>query len=302
MYLRIKLLLILSLGFSKLCTSQIFNCEVQVIAPTLQNNPANEEIFSSLKNAMIEFINFGYNWTNDRFEQHEQIDVSFLLTLNSKSGNDFSGKLQITSQRPVFNSDYKSLLMSYIDKNVTFKYIRNSPIQYFEGQHVDNLADILAYYIYMILGYDYDSFSMEGGTPYFNKADQILSICQSASEPGWKAPDGDGSNNRFWLIQNALQPQFTSLRKTFYNYHISGLDQCYVNRDMCIKEITSSVNDLLEIHKSRPSSLNMQLFFNAKYEELIKIYLPTSPSERNKIYNLVSQLDPSRIKAYNKLK
>lgn len=302
MYLRIKILFIVTLSFSKLSISQIFNCEVQVIAPTLQNNPANEEIFSSLKNAMIEYINFGYNWTNDKFEQHEQIDVSFLLTLNSKSGNDFSGKLQITSQRPVFNSDYKSLLLSYIDKNVTFKYIRNSPIQYFEGQHVDNLADILAYYIYMILGYDYDSFSMEGGTPYFNKADQILSICQSASEPGWKAPDGDGSNNRFWLIQNALQPQFTSLRKTFYNYHISGLDQCYINRDTCIKEITSSVNDLLEIHKSRPSSLNMQLFFNAKYEELIKIYLPTSPSERNKIYNLVSQLDPSRIKAYNKLK
>ena len=302
MYLRIKTLLIVTFWFSKLSISQIFNCEVQVIAPTLQNNPANEEIFSSLKNAMIEYINFGYNWTNDKFEQHEQIDVSFLLTLNSKSGNDFSGKLQITSQRPVFNSDYKSLLMSYIDKNVTFKYIRNSPIQYFEGQHVDNLADILAYYIYMILGYDYDSFSLEGGTPYFNKADQILSICQSASEPGWKAPDGDGSNNRFWLIQNALQPQFTSLRKTFYNYHISGLDQCYINRDTCIKEITSSINDLLEIHKSRPSSLNMQLFFNAKYEELIKIYLPTSPTERNKIYNLVSQLDPSRIKAYNKLK
>ena len=302
MYLRIKTLLIVIFWFSKLSISQIFNCEVQVIAPTLQNNPANEEIFSSLKNAMIEYINFGYNWTNDKFEQHEQIDVSFLLTLNSKSGNDFSGKLQITSQRPVFNSDYKSLLMSYIDKNVTFKYIRNSPIQYFEGQHVDNLADILAYYIYMILGYDYDSFSLEGGTPYFNKADQILSICQSASEPGWKAPDGDGSNNRFWLIQNALQPQFTSLRKTFYNYHMSGLDQCYINRDTCIKEITSSINDLLEIHKSRPSSLNMQLFFNAKYEELIKIYLPTSPSERNKIYNLVSQLDPSRIKAYNKLK
>ena len=295
-------MLIIILGFSKLYMSQIFNCEVQVIAPTLQNNPANEEIFSSLKNAMIEYINFGYNWTNDKFEQHEQIDVSFLLTLNSKSGNDFSGKLQITSQRPVFNSDYKSLLMSYIDKNVTFKYIRNSPIQYFEGQHVDNLADILAYYIYIILGYDYDSFSMEGGTPYFNKADQILSICQSASEPGWKAPDGDGSNNRFWLIQNALQPQFSSLRKSFYNYHINGLDQCYINRDTCIEKITSSVNDLLEIHKSRPSSLNMQLFFNAKYEELIKIYLPTSSSTRNEIYNLVSQLDPSRIKAYNILK
>jgi hypothetical protein len=302
MYLKIKILILIFLGITKFSFSQIFNCEVQVIAPTLQNNPANEEIFSSLKNAMIEFINFGYAWTDDNFEQHEQIDVSFLLTLNTKSGNDFSGKLQITSQRPIFNSDYKSLLMNYIDKNVTFKYIRNSPIQYFKGQHIDNLADVLAYYIYMILGYDYDSFSMEGGTAYFNKADQILNICQSAPESGWKAPDGDGSNNRFWLIQNTLQPQFSSLRKTLYNYHINGLDQCYLNRDTCISNISNSISDLMEIHRSRPSSLNMQLFFNAKSEELIKIYLPTSKETKNKLYNLMSQLDPSRIKAYNKLK
>lgn len=302
MYLKIKILILIFLGITKFSFSQIFNCEVQVIAPTLQNNPANEEIFSSLKNAMIEFINFGYSWTDDKFEQHEQIDVSFLLTLNKKSGNDFSGKLQITSQRPIFNSDYKSLLMNYIDKNVTFKYIRNSPIQYFKGQHIDNLADVLAYYIYMILGYDYDSFSMEGGTAYFNKADQILNICQSAPESGWKAPDGDGSNNRFWLIQNTLQPQFSSLRKTLYNYHINGLDQCFLNRDTCLSNITSSISDLMEIHRSRPSSLNMQLFFNAKSEELIKIYLPTSKETKNKLYNLMSQLDPSRIKAYNKLK
>ena len=302
MYLKIKILILIFLGITKFSFSQIFNCEVQVIAPTLQNNPANEEIFSSLKNAMIEFINFGYSWTDDKFEQHEQIDVSFLLTLNTKSGNDFSGKLQITSQRPIFNSDYKSLLMNYIDKNVTFKYIRNSPIQYFKGQHIDNLADVLAYYIYMILGYDYDSFSMEGGTTYFNKADQILNICQSASESGWKAPDGDGSNNRFWLIQNALQPQFSALRKTMYDYHINGLDQCYLNRDTCLSKISSSIDNLLEIHKSRPSSLNMQLFFNAKSEELVKIYLPTKANMKRKIYNSLSQLDPSRIKVYNKLK
>ena len=302
MYLKLICLVYFCWFFSKSFYTQVFNCEVQVIAPTLQNNPANEEIFSSLRNAMIEFVNFGYNWTTDKFEQHEQIDVSFLLTINSKTGNDFSGKLQITSQRPVYNSDYNSLLMNYIDNNITFKYIRNSPIQYFEGQHVDNLADVLAYYIYLILGHDYDSFSLEGGTPYFNKADQILSICQSASETGWKAPDGDGSNNRFWLIQNALQPQFSALRKTMYNYHINGLDQCYLNRDTCIDRISSSLSDLLEIHRSRPSSLNMQLFFNAKSEEIIKIYLPAQPAIKNKIYNLLSQLDPSRIKEYNKLK
>ena len=302
MYFRLILIAFLISFLTKHTNAQVFNCEVQVIAPTLQNNPANEEIFTSLRSAIIEFVNFGYSWNSDKFEQHEQIDVSFLLTINSKSGNDFTGKLQITSQRPVFNSDYKTLLMNSIDKNISFKYIRNSPIQYFEGQHVDNLADILAYYIYVILGHDYDSFSFEGGTPFFNKADQILSICQSASESGWKAPDGDGSNNRFWLIQNALQPQFSALRKTMYDYHINGLDQCYLNRDTCLSKISSSIDNLLEIHKSRPSSLNMQLFFNAKSEELVKIYLPTKANMKSKIYNSLSQLDPSRIKVYNKLK
>ena len=108
MYLR-NLILVISFFFiSETTLSQVFNCEVQVIAPTLQNNPANEEIFTSLRNAMVEYVNFGYSWTNDKFEQHEQIDVSFLLTINSKSGNDFNGQLQITSQRPIFNSDYKS--------------------------------------------------------------------------------------------------------------------------------------------------------------------------------------------------
>ena len=152
----------------------------------------------------------------------------------------------------------------------------------------------------MILGYDYDSFSLEGGTPYFNKADQIVSICQSASEPGWKS--NDGSNSRFWLIQNTLQPQFNALRKCYYNYHINGLDQCYTDRNQCLQSMSSSISDLMEIHKSRPSSINMQLFFNAKSDELIKIYQPADKALKLKVYNILSQVDPSRIKKYNKLK
>jgi len=280
--------------------SQIFDSEVQVIAPTLQNNPANEEIFTSLRNAMLEYVNYGFTWTSDAFEDNEKINLSFLLTINSKSGSNYTAKLQITSQRPVFNSDYRTMLFNYVDENVTFQYIRNSPVQYFEGQHVNNLADIMAFYIYMALGYDYDSFSMEGGTPYFNKADQIVSICQSASEPGWKSSDGDDS--RFWLIQNTLQPQFAPLRKTYYNYHMNGLDKCYSERGKCLNSISSSLNDLLEIHQSRPSSFNMQLFFNAKCDEVIKVFLPAEKETKVKIFNLLAQLDPSRIKKYNQLK
>ena len=300
MYLRCLFISLLFSVFSFNGISQVFDCEVQVIAPTLQNNPANEEIFSSLRTSILEYVNYGFSWTKDEFEQVEQIKVSFLLTINTKSANDYTAKLQITSQRPVYNSDYRTMLLNYVDENVTFKYIRNSPIQFFEGQHVNNLADVFAFYIYMILGYDYDSFSLEGGTPYFNKADQIVSICQSASEPGWKS--NDGSNSRFWLIQNTLQPQFNALRKCFYNYHINGLDQCYTDRNKCLQSMSSSISDLMEIHKSRPSSINMQLFFNAKSDELIKIYQPADKALKLKVYNVLSQVDPSRIKKYNKLK
>ena len=280
--------------------AQVFNCNVDVIAPALQSNPANNEIISSLKNAIVEYVNYGYTWTNDKFEKGEQIDVSFQLKIDTKQGDNFTGTLQITSQRPVFNSDYNTLLFNFLDEDVVFTYQRNSPIQYFEGQHVNNLPDIFAFYINIILGYDYDSFSFEGGTPYFNKADQIVSICQNGSEPGWKA--GDGDNNRFWLIQNLLQPQFASLRKSYYNYHIKGLDKCYQNREECMQSISSSINDLMEIHSSRPSSFNMQLFFNAKSEELIKIYQPSEQGLKLKMFNLLSQLDPQRIKDYNSLK
>jgi hypothetical protein len=300
MYLRLFCISIALSFFSLFGTCQIFNCDVQVIAPTLQNNPANEEIFTSLRTSMFEYINYGFSWTKDEFQQNEQIDVSFLLTINTKSGNDYTSKLQITSQRPVFNSDYRTMLLNYVDENLTFKYTRNSPIQFFEGQHVNNLADVLAFYIYMILGYDYDSFSLEGGSSYFNKADQIVSICQSASEPGWKS--NDGSNSRFWLIQNTLQPQFNPLRKCYYNYHINGLDRCFNDRDKCLESISSSITDLMEIHKSRPSSINMQMFFNAKSDELIKIYQPADKALKLKIFNLLAQVDPSRIKKYNKLK
>ena len=280
--------------------AQVFNCNVDVIAPALQSNPANNEIISSLKNAIVEYVNYGYTWTNDKFEKGEQIDVSFQLKIDTKQGDNFTGTLQITSQRPVFNSDYNTLLFNFLDEDVVFTYQRNSPIQYFEGQHVNNLPDIFAFYIYIVLGYDYDSFSFEGGTPYFNKADQIVSICQNGSEPGWKA--GDGDNNRFWLIQNLLQPQFASLRKSYYNYHIKGLDKCYQNREECMQSISSSINDLMDIHSSRPSSFNMQLFFNAKSEELIKIYQPSEQGLKLKMFNLLSQLDPQRIKDYNRLK
>ena len=230
----------------------------------LQSNPANNEIIASLKNAIIEYVNYGYTWTNDKFEKGEQIDVSFLLKIDKKGGNNFTATLQVSSQRPVFSSDYNTNLFSYLDEDVIFTHERNAPLLYYEGQHVNNLADIFAFYIYVVLGYDYDSFSFEGGTPYFNKADQIVSICQNGGEPGWKAGDRiiiDFGSFKIYFSLNS------PLRKSYYNYHIKGLDQCHLNRDECLQKIASSVNDLMEIHRSRPL-LSICYFFQRQVRRI----------------------------------
>ena len=174
--------------------SQELNCQVQVIAPTLQSNPANQEIIESLESSIFEFIN-NTKWTNDNFKMEERIECSMLINIQDKiSSDEFRASIQVSSSRPIYNSSYKSRLFNYNDNNLQFKYLRNTAIIFKPDNHFDNLADVLAFYVYMILGYDYDSFSLEGGTPYFNKAMQIVSNCQNAPESGWK-PNESNRNN-----------------------------------------------------------------------------------------------------------
>lgn len=300
-----NLFIFLILVFIYPVSGQEINCAVDIIAPTLQSNPANKEIITSLKTSVYEFINntkwSDYAGTNDEFKQFERVEASILITINEKvSSDEFNGKIQVSSSRPVFNSSYKSRLFNYNDPNFSFKYLRNTAIIFQPDRHFNNLADVLAFYAFMILGLDYDSFSFEGGTPYFNKALQIVNNCQNAGEPGWKP--SEGSKNRFHLIQNTLQPLYSPMRACYYNYHRNGLDVAYDDKNKAIAEMSSALNGLMAIHKARPNSFNMQLFFTAKADEVVKIYSPSDPSQRMKIYNLVTQLDPSNIMKYNRMK
>ena len=281
-------------------SAQELNCQVSVIAPTLQNNPANQEIIESLQTSVFEFVN-NTKWTGDQYKLHERIECNILINIQDKiSSDEFRGSIQISSSRPVFNSSYKTRLFNYSDPNLQFRYLRNTAIIFKPDNHFDNLADVLAFYVYMLIGYDYDSYSLEGGTPFFDKAMQIVSNCQNAPEPGWKP--SEGNRNRYWLIQNATQALFKPLRQCYYDFHRKGFDVAYSNRQEGLSSMFDALKLLDNIHKARPNSFNIQLFFTAKNDEIVGLFSPDKSDLRMRVYNLLVKLDPGNISKYNKIK
>jgi hypothetical protein len=286
--------------FSASFHAQEFNCQVSILSPQLKTSPENVEIFQALESSLLELIN-GTKWTSDNYAQDERIDCSFQITINNKIGSsDFSGSLQISSSRPVFNSSYKSRLFNFNDEKLNFSYQRGEAIFFTPDRAGNNLADVVAFYLYMILGYDYDSFSKDGGTMYFNKAQQIVSNSQSVSAPGWKA--SEGKRSRFFIVDNALGNVFKPLRDCYYTYHREGFDKLYENPTEAIAKIVESLQMLEQIHKTQPNSINVQNFFTAKADELVSLFLETPQDITTKAYIILVKLDPGNINKYNKLK
>jgi hypothetical protein len=286
--------------FSFYIQAQEFNCRVAILAPQLKSSPENTEIFQALEGSLNEFVN-GTKWSNDIFLDHEKIDCSIQITINAKNGSsDFVGTIQVSSSRPVFNSNYKSRLFNFNDEKLNFSYQRGEAIIFTPDRHQNNLADVMAFYIYMMLAYDYDSFSPDGGSVYFNKAQQIVSNCQTANAPGWKA--AEGKRSRYFLVDNALGNVFKPLRECYYTYHREGFDKYYENPSLAVAKILESLQKLEQIHKTQPNSINVQNFFTAKADELVSVFMETSQEITTKAYIILVKLDPGNISKYNQLK
>jgi hypothetical protein len=284
---------------SFLTFGQEIQCDVSVISPQLKSDPANVEIMKSLELSIVEFIG-GQQWTDDTFLDEEKIDMIVLITINSKNGSNFNASIQVSSSRPVYNSDYRTRLFNFNDEKLTFDYERGQALIFSMDRQQSNLADVLAYYVYMVLGYDYDSFSLKGGTVFFNKAQQIVGRCQSVNAPGWKPTDG--KKNRFTIVDNALNNAFENLRICYYDYHRKGFDQLYANSKQAVQVIAAALKSLEEIHKTQPNSVNVQNFFAAKADEVVALFKDMDPQVKNQVYMTVSRLDPGNIVRYNKMK
>ncbi len=275
--------------------AQELNCTVTVIAPQISNVDVSR--FDALEDGIREFMN-GRRWTNDNFEFEERIECTLQLTISEAIGSTvFKGSMQVQSSRPVFNSDYNTPVLLVNDGDIQFEWLDNSTILFNPGQHRDNLSSLLAYYAYMILGMDYDTFSLEGGTPHFLQAQAIVANAQNAGERGWKA--SQGKQNRYWLVENHLSQTFRPVRICLYNYHRKGLDVLFQDIEGGRLTIAESLIDMRSTNRIRPGSYNIQVFFLSKSDEIINIFSPAPDAERGRLLPILKQLDPGNIQSYD---
>ena len=291
------LILLFFTSILKTAVSQELNCQVQIVSDQIAGT--DKRAFDAMKTAIYEFMN-NRKWTNETFKTEERIDCSILINLTEKiSSDEFKGTLQIQSRRPVFKTSYNSVLLNYNDNDIKFKFQENQPLDFVESTYSSNLTSILAYYAYLVIGLDYDSFSLNGGTPYLQKCLSVVNNAQNSGEQGWKAFDSD--KNRYWIINNMLDASFVSLRECMYTYHRKGLDAMADNKEAGRAVILESIQSLKKVHQIKPLSFSLQVFFIAKADEIVNIFSGGFADEKAKIVSLLNEIDPTNSNKYTKI-
>jgi len=239
-------------------------------------------------------------WTNDVFNSQEKIECSFFITIKESSGSDqYSGSIQVQARRPVYKSAYYTQILNIEDDNFQFRFQQFSQLEFNINTFQNNLTSVLAFYAYVVLATDYDSFEPEGGTIYWQKAQQIVNNAQNAPETGWKS--AQSQRNRYWLAENTLQPVFKGVRECMYSYCRNGLDVMYQNADEGRAGILKALDLLKPVYSARPASFIMQVFFNAKRDELINIFKTAPPEDKNKVLETLTLVDPAGTTKYSKI-
>lgn len=294
-YIRISVLLLLSFWIGR-SEAQELNCQVSINHSQLSTQDIR--IFQTLQKSVYEFMN-NRRWTNKVFKAEERIECSIFINLKEQLGDQFTATIQVQSRRPVFNSSYNSVMFNHIDKDYTFEYIEYNALDFQLTSFDNNLTSVLAFYAYIIIGLDFDSFGDHGGTPYLNNAQQIVNNAQSAKESGWKSYDSQ--KNRYWLIENLLNGSYDNLHSFMYKYHRLGLDQMQKNMSKGRQEALAAIEMLVKVHRSKPGLYVLSIILEAKRDEIIGIFSEAPPNEKAKVKNLLVEIDPAHGNEYQKI-
>ncbi|MBS1760971.1 MAG: DUF4835 family protein [Bacteroidetes bacterium] len=305
MHKRLLIALLITLSYSQV-HSQELQARFNVIASKV-GTQIDPKIFNTLQGAVTNFLN-NRRWTNDVFQPSEKIQCNFLLTIEKDLGkNVFKGKLMVQAARPIYNTTYDSPLLNFLDDNVTFKYVEFQPIEFNDNRVqgndplVANLTATLAYYVNIILGFDYDSFGLRSGDQYFQKAWNIVNNAPENSDiNGWKS--FEGLRNRYWLAENLNSNRFALMHDALYAYYRSGMDLFYENEDAGRIGILNCLNYLNFINTENPSSMALQVFFQGKSNEIVKVFSKGTDEQKTKAKELLSKLDVTNAAAYKELK
>ncbi len=263
-----KIFLILGLFFCvSVVSAQELNCEVIVNAE--QTGQSNLTVFKTLQTSLSEFIN-KTTWTGATYQNQERINCSIFINITSFDNETFTGTIQVQSSRPVFGSTLISPVFNFNDEQFTFTYREFEPLNYSENSYSSNLVSVISFYAYTILGLDADTFQQEGGTVFYEEANRIVTTAQQGNSTGWRGSDGNRS--RYRLNADLLSNAFLGYRTTLYQYHRLGLDTMHKDVASGKETIATSILNLKKMSDSRPSSLLMRVFFDAKAQEIEQIF------------------------------
>jgi hypothetical protein len=294
-------LIIILICLQDVAKSQELNCNVQVSAQMIQGS--NREIFVNMQRDIYEFIN-NTVWTNHVFSYAERIDCNMLINLTEQiSGDEFKGTIQIQLRRPAFNTTYNSTMLNFVDNNFQFKYVEFQTLEFDPTAHRANLISVLAYYVYVILGIDYDSYSLLGGTEFFQMAEKIVTNAQNAPEAGWKPYDGSRNRNRYWLVKNILNREYEGVRQFIYEYDINGLDRMESRISEARNAMVESLRLVQEVFRKKPDPFMyfLTIIIDSKSEEIINIFLGAFPEERSRVVQIMTEIDPANKSKYEKI-
>jgi hypothetical protein len=290
-------ILVLAFFISTPLFSQELRCNVQIVSQQIQGT--NKQVFRTLQSSAYEFMNTK-QWTNHVYSYDERIECTILINLTSQiSSDEFKGTVQVQVSRPIYNSSYNSVLLNLKDDDVQFKYVEYQTLEYNEATTPTSLTALLSYYAYIILGLDYDTYSMDGGSVYFSKAEEIVNKMQNSNVTGWKA--FESRDNRYWLIENILNNAYSPVRECLYRYHRLGLDNMAEHLTESRAEIAESLRLLQKAYRAKPGAFILQIFFDAKADELVNIFSESFTDEKKRVFNILSEIDPANISKYNKI-
>lgn len=281
--------------------AQELNCTVTINSDQVEGS--NKSVFNTLKTAIEEFINQN-RWTDMTFTEKEKIECSMMLIVKSVADNMYTCEMQLQSRRPVYNTSYTTPLINFKDNAFNFTYQEYERIEYQQNQFTGNLPAMLAYYCYLVIGYDMDSFSRLGGTPYFQQCENIVTACQSASmdnaeQKGWLA--FDSNRNRYALVHNLVDEAFRKYREYFYEYHRLGLDEMQANVANGRARITNGISVLRDANRARPATYVINTFLDAKSDELVNIFQKGTDAEKKSVYEILLDIDPTRQNTYDQI-
>lgn len=260
----LSFILFFSLSFAQ---AQELNCIVKVNAEQLA--VSNNQVFKTLEKSLTDFIN-KTNWTSQAYKQNEKINCSMFINVNSYDSQNFTASIQVQSSRPVFNSTYSSPVFNYNDKDFNFSYTEFQLLNFNPATFDSNLVSVIAFYSYIIIGMDADTFSSKGGTSNFETAQEIASVAQTSGYKGWS--QGDGNQNRFHLINDLLSNTYSPFREAMFHYHMLGLDTMTKDLKTAKTEVKTAIKMFSKIYSVRPNAFLTRIFFDAKSDEIVSIF------------------------------